>query len=245
MAKRQILPYPTSPSERAAAKRAHIQAIEQGKPIPHFKDEKNKLHYFDNKGGGRLMLNNLGTKLRNEANRRAAKKNLTPSEADYIDVWGNDKGRQLYKNEQAKLKKIYTVTPTATHDVDHINSQADGGVHHSRNLRMQNSSRNRSEGQRGLTAEQKNALMVGNTPKEHIALQGPQMTPQQRQSLLRQPSMQFAAKKRSIIGSQVSFFSPTSPINGRNGHSANGSIEAKTNGSASSTAFDMGFKLAN
>lgn len=191
MTKRQILPYPTSQKERTAAKQAHIKAVEAGKPIPHFKDSSNKLHYFDNKGSGRLQLNNLGTKLRNEANRKAAKKNLTPSELDYIDVYGNDKGRQLYKAEQAKLKKIYSVTPSATHDVDHINSQADGGVHHSRNLRAQNKSRNRSEGQRGLNTNLKTSLLVGNTPKEHISLQGPQVTPRQRQALLRGASNVF------------------------------------------------------
>ena len=181
----KVLPFPTTNQGRLDAIKLHKQAILNKQPIPYFIKEDGTTYYVDNKGKGRYAFNDLATKLRNEASRKATKKSLTPTLSDYTSVFGEEKGPTMYAEEQARLKKIYRVTPTQTHDVDHIASQADKGPHHSRNLRAQNLARNRSEGQRGLTQQQRSDMLIGSTPKEHIATQGPQMTPRQRQTYLR------------------------------------------------------------
>ena len=181
----KVLPFPTTKQERLDAIKLHKQAVLNKQSIPYFIKKDGTTHYVDNKGRNRYGFNDLATKLRNEASSKAAKKSLTPTLSDYKSVFGDEKGSTMYAEEQARLKKIYRVTPTATHDVDHIASKADGGPHHSRNLRSQNSSRNRSEGQRGLTQQQRSDMLIGRTPKEHIATQGPKMTPKQRQNYLK------------------------------------------------------------
>ena len=181
----KVLPFPTTKEERLNAIKLHQQANQNNQPIPYFVKPDGTTHYVDNKGRGKYGFNDLATKLRNEASRKATKKSLTPTIADYEEIFGKQKGPKMYAEEQERLKKIYRVTPTATHDVDHIASQADKGPHHSRNLRAQNLARNRSEGQRGLTQQQRSDMLIGQTPKQHIALQGPKMTPFQRQNYLK------------------------------------------------------------
>lgn len=181
----QVLPFPTTNQERLDAIKLHKQASQNNQPIPYFIKEDGTTHYVDNKGRGRFAFNDLATKLRNEASRKAAKKSLTPTLADFNEIFGEERGAKMYEVEQARLKQIYRVTPTATHDVDHIASQADKGPHHSRNLRAQELSRNRSEGQRGLSERQRADNLIGPDPKTHIAMQGPMMTPFQRQQNLR------------------------------------------------------------
>ncbi len=158
------------------AVKIHKLAQELGQPIPHFFDDDGVLFYLDRNGkkaGGNQYFRNLGAKLSAEAKRKALKNKRTPTLDLYTRVYGEKTGTDLYKTEQAKLKHIYTTTPTATHDVDHINSMASGGVHHSRNLRPQESALNRSEGARGLTPEAKNALMLADDVEDQIRLQGP------------------------------------------------------------------------
>ena len=170
------------------AVKIHNDAKASGKLIPHFKDGEGKLHYIDRRGkssGGGQYFRNLGGKLKTEAGRRATKLGATPTKAMYIEEYGTLDGTRLYDEEQKRLKNIYDNTPSATHDVDHINSLNDGGVHHSGNLRMQNSGNNRSDGARGLSKGQKNAIMLADDPKNQIKLQGPKMKPRLRQSILR------------------------------------------------------------
>lgn len=186
----QVLPFPTTSQERLDAIELHKQAVLNKQPIPYFLKEDGTTHYIENKGknkrGRRVFgFNDLATKLRNEANRKAQKKSLTPTLDHFTEIFGEERGPKMYEVEQERLKKIYRVTPTATHDVDHIASQADKGPHHSRNLRAQELSRNRSEGQRGLTERQRADNLIGPDPKTHIAMQGPMMTPKQRQQNLR------------------------------------------------------------
>ena len=181
----QVLPFPTTSQERLDAIKLHKQASQNNQPIPYFIKEDGTTHYVDNKGRGKYGFNDLATKLRNEASRKAKKKSLTPTLNHFTEIFGEERGPKMYEVEQERLKKIYRVTPTATHDVDHIASQADKGPHHSRNLRAQELSRNRSEGQRGLTERQRADNLIGPDPKTHIAMQGPMMTPKQRQQNLR------------------------------------------------------------
>ena len=156
----------------------HNKAKELGTPIPHFFDENGILFYLDRTGrqaGGNQYFRNLGAKLSAEAKRKALKNKRTPTHDLYVRVYGDKTGTELFKQEQIDLKRIYTNTPTATHDVDHINSMASGGVHHSSNLRPQESSLNRSEGARGLSADQKNSLMLADDVEDQIRLQGPRL----------------------------------------------------------------------
>lgn len=205
----QVLPFPTTNQERLDAIELHKQASQNNQPIPYFIKEDGTTHYVDNKGRGRFAFNDLATKLRNEASRKAAKKSLTPTLDNFTEIFGEERGAKMYEVEQARLKQIYRVTPTATHDVDHIASQADKGPHHSRNLRAQELSRNRSEGQRGLTERQRADNLIGPDPKTHIALQGPMMTPKQRQQNLRgqfvgrNGGVRFQAQLQNYIGQPI------------------------------------------
>ena len=184
---KDVYPYPTNKKEREAAKLLHLKAKQEGKRIPYFiKDgDPTNIHYFDNKGKGKLGLNNLNTKLTNEAGRAANKKNLTPTLAMYIEEFGEETGKALHKIEYDKVKAIYKANNPMSHDVDHIISQADLGVHGSRNLRSQELTINRSEGARGRVVPKKKYerwktdLMVGAAPKDYIRLQGPELTKSQ------------------------------------------------------------------
>lgn len=231
--RRQVLPFPSSNRDKQNALKKHQEAQRRGLPIPHFKKKDGSIHYFDNKGNGSFQFNDLATKLANEAARKANKKASKPTIEHYTEAYGSKLGKQLFDAEQKALQKAYRYTPSATHDVDHINSQADGGVHHSSNLRAQNRSNNRSEGQRGLTADQKVALKQANTPQEQVRMQGPNMTPYQRQRYLRGQAGQIVYRNDNAI-SALNFASP-----------AFGGIARATNGHADSSSVDLGFKLAD
>lgn len=183
-AAQRAVPFPTTQAERQAAKELHLKARADGSDIPYFIKTDGSVHYLDNKGGGKFGFNDLGTKLANEAARQAKKRSSMPTLEMYIDVFGSDTGPQLFEQERQKLKNIYKFTDSSKFDVDHINSSADGGVHHSRNLRMQNASRNRSEGARGLTPEVKTGLNLVDDPRTQIAMQGPDLTAKQRQTYI-------------------------------------------------------------
>lgn len=180
-AAQRAVPFPTTQADREAAKKLHLKSRADGSDIPYFIKPDGSVHYLDNKGGGKLGFNDLGTKLANEAARQAKKRSSMPTLEMYIDVFGADTGKELFEQERQKLKNIYKYTDSSQFDVDHINSSADGGVHHSRNLRMQNASRNRSEGARGLSPEVKTGMNLVDDPKTQIAMQGPDLTAKQRQ----------------------------------------------------------------
>ena len=230
--RRQVLPFPSSNRDKQNALKKHQEAQRRGLPIPHFRKKDGSIHYFDNKGNG-YRFNDLATKLANEAARKANKTASKPTLEHYTEAYGSKLGKQLFDAEQKALKKAYRNTPSTTHDVDHINSFADGGVHHSRNLRAQNKTTNRSEGARGLTLDQKVALNQASTPQDQIRLQGPNMTPYQRQKFLREQASKIVYRNDNAI-SALNFASP-----------AYGGIARATNSHADSTAVDMGFKLAD
>jgi hypothetical protein len=243
--RREVLPFPSSPRDKQNAIKKHKEAKKRGLPIPHFKKKDGSVHYLDNKGNGRLMFNDLATKLANEAGRRANKLNAKPKLEHYVEAYGQKLGTQLFQAEQAKLKKIYKNTPSKTHDVDHANSLADGGVHHSSNLRMQNSGKNRSEGQRQLPAPARVGLMQASTPQEQVRMAGPAMTPKQRQRFLQSFDVGNGMVRPSSPQTQASYNSDLSPINGNTGHSAVGSIAARTNQYSDAPQIALGFGLAN
>ena len=175
---KEVLPFPTTKEEKEAARRLHRERQAQGRRIPYFQKEDGSFHYLDNKKGA-LHFNDLATKLKNEAARRAKKLNATPLLEDYISVYGEQLGKELFAAENAQLTNLYRSTNSLTHDVDHMHSLKSGGMHHSNNLRAQLASENRSEGARTLTPETKNALMVADDKIDQIKLSGPKLTPDQ------------------------------------------------------------------
>ena len=143
-------------------------------------------YFLDNKGKnhGGWRLRNRGSHSAQGSKRRAMQKDAVPTKADYQDTYGKRKGAQLYAEYKRKMNKIWSTRGIPFMDIDHMNSLASGGIEHPNNLRLQNSSRNRSEGARQLTADQKNKLMLANNVRDQIKVQGPKTTPKQRQRIL-------------------------------------------------------------
>mgnify|MGYP003108547267 CR=1 FL=1 len=220
---KDIHPYPITQNEREAAKLLHLKAKQEKKRIPYFikNNDPTDIYYFDNKGKGKLGLNNLNTKLTNEAGRAANKKNLTPTLAMYIEEFGEEKGKILHQLEYDRVKAIYKKNNPLTHDVDHIISQADKGVHGSRNLRSQELSLNRSEGARGRLVPEETYkrwntdLMVGGTPRDYIRMQGPVMTGEQ--------TINYLAGKPLNKNNKMK-------VNGNGNGNGNGKLNGKVNG---------------
>lgn len=141
-------------------------------------------YYLDNKGNGTYGLNDRAIKYANEAARRANKLNATPKLSDYTEAYGPKLGKQQYATYRELMRRIYRSVGTPNMDVDHINSLADGGIEHFNNLRLQNSSKNRSEGARNLSPDKKIGMMLADNVRDQIRLQGAAMTPRQRQMFL-------------------------------------------------------------
>ena len=182
-------PFPRTKEEKLKALQIHKAAKEKGERIPYFtgKVDPSDVHYFDNKGKGKFGLNDLNIKLKNEASRAALKKNLTPTLENYTNAWGMDQGKALYDQEQVALKGVYKKNNPLFQDVDHINSQADGGVHASRNLRSQDLSLNRSEGARKFPKFKQEFLGTNVSPQDYPKLHGPWPAEEMRNNIINGP----------------------------------------------------------
>lgn len=165
---RLILPFPETPQQRKRYIDLHLECQRLGKKIPHFEKNGNR-YYIDNKGYGKFGFNNLSTKLCNESNRRGAKLQATPKLSDYIQVFGEDLGKFLHKDEQLKLKKLFKNSPPDCH-LDHIHSLASGGVHHTSNLMYLHMFTNMSEGARILSHTAKEMLQLYDDPIVQISV---------------------------------------------------------------------------
>lgn len=156
-----------------------------GLPIPYLEYE-GKRYYYQSRGRG---LVDLSTKLGAVAAKTAREEAKTPSLKDYTDVFGPEKGPQMYQEEQAALKAIKpgikgSKTPKG-YSRGHIRADAEGGFWHTRNLKLENTVRNAQQRQQVIPKTVEQVLNLhGTTNKEHIALQGPETTPLQRQGLL-------------------------------------------------------------
>ena len=182
-------PFPRTKEERIKALQIHQAAKERGERIPYFtgKVDPSDVHYFDNKGKGKFGLNDLNIKLKNEASRAALKKQLTPTLQHYQSAWGPEKGQTLFDEEQLALRSIYKKNNPLFQDVDHINSQADGGVHASRNLRSQDLSANRSEGARKFPKFKQAFLGTDVSPQDYPKLHGPWPPEEMRKNIIDGP----------------------------------------------------------
>ena len=117
--------------------------------------------------------------------RRARQAELSYSLDDYMEAWG-EKGRELVQLHKDLLKKVYAAAEDGF-DVDHIASLAAKATpgHHPANLRIQNSSRNRSEGKRELPQEVMTALALANNKADQLRMHyNPKPTPFLRQKIL-------------------------------------------------------------
>ena len=171
-----LFPFPLDKASRDKAVENHLASRSKGGAMHYFVKEDGSIHYLDNKGNG-YRFNDLATKLHNEAKRRATKLQATPTLEDYIQVFGDKNGPQLFQAEQNRLREIYKNADTSINDVDHIDSLGQGGLHYSRNLRELLSSENRSDGARHITDEMRNALLLAQDKRDQISLQGPDLPP--------------------------------------------------------------------
>ena len=168
------LTYPKNKEERQLCIQKHLRNKKEGKLIPYFLKDGN-ICYLDNKeqysdGSIRYAFRNINSKFANGAARRAWKLGQTPQITHYISVFGEELGREVFKDEQLKIRQIYKDTPSATHDVDHIDSLASGGLHHSSNLIPLESCLNVSEGARMLSTSVKEILQLYNDIITHISM---------------------------------------------------------------------------
>ena len=171
---RETLSYPKNKEERQLCIQKHLRNKKEGKPIPYFLKDGN-ICYLDNKeqysdGSIRYAFRNINSKFANGAARRAWKLGQTPQLNHYISVFGEELGREVFKEEQLKIRQIYKDTPSATHDVDHIHSLASGGLHHSSNLIPLESCLNVSEGARILSQGVKENLQLYDDIITHISM---------------------------------------------------------------------------
>jgi hypothetical protein len=124
-----------------------LKLREQGKAQADL--EYNGVKYFlDNKGEkwGGWRLRNRGSHSAQGSKRRAKQREAVPTKADYQKVYGGRKGAEMFALYKKEMNRIWATRGTRGMDVDHMNSLASGGIEHPLNMRLQESSRNRSEG---------------------------------------------------------------------------------------------------
>ena len=157
----------------------------QGKSQPDLEHNGQK-YFLDNKGKkhGGWRLRNRGSHSAQGSKRRANLREAVPDKADYQRIYGKRKGAYLYADYKKEMARIWSSRGTPGMDVDHMNSLASGGVEHPNNMRLQNSTQNRSEGARKMTKYQKTSMMVADNVPDQIKVQGPKTTPRQRQIIM-------------------------------------------------------------
>ncbi len=162
-----------------------LELRQQGKSQPDL--EYNGIKYFlDNKGKnhGGWRLRGRGSHSAQGSKRRANQRKAVPTKADYQRIYGKRKGAYLYADYKKEMNRIWASRGTPGMDVDHMNSLASGGIEHPNNMRLQNSTTNRSEGARQMTPYQKTSMMVTDNVPDQISVQGPKPTPRQRQIIM-------------------------------------------------------------
>ena len=146
---------------------------------------KGKRYFLDNKGNNTWRLRSRSSHSRQGAKRRAQQRNATIPKDVYVQALGFEAGTVRYNEDQARLQQIWGTRGQPGFDIDHINSLNDGGFEHPRNLRRQNSSRNRSDGARNLSMEARQALNLhADNPVDHVRLQGPNPSPRVRAQII-------------------------------------------------------------
>lgn len=169
----------------------HLEAVEAGTPIPYFRDSDGRLKYFDFKetnsetGEKRYSLIDLSSKLEREAARTAEQLGLTPTLEMYVNQFGPETGQAVFLEEQLKMKNEFDNYDTDLYDMDHMGSKRFKYPHLARDVNPQLKSHNRGEGARQLTPDQETAFrVVPGDLETTIALQGPELTRQQKDRVM-------------------------------------------------------------
>ena len=173
-AKRLDLPFPVTKEERQAAFELHLERRSKKLSSPLF--YKDDTPYFVDNKGDYYAFRGRDSKYNTNAKRRSDKLNLTPTKQDYFNQFGERIGQELFDKEQIDSLEQYKQRLPGEH-VDHIVPVSRGGINHSRARRIIPGILNLIEGARDVSFAKRNALMIGSTPQEHIALQGPVPTP--------------------------------------------------------------------
>ena len=204
-----IFNLPINKSDLAKTKELHIKFKAKGESAPYFKDSEGRLFYWDNKGKGSYSLKNVGDKYAENAAYRSRKFAATATLGDYQKAWGN-LGKQMFEIEKRTIKDIYR-NSKAGYDVDHIQSLASGGVHHSNNLRSISAKENRSRGNQDIGSGAKTSLLIGDTPMDTIKLQGPKPTTEIVQKILGKENV-LTGKNKTIRLKQVNRYAGISDL---------------------------------
>lgn len=171
--------YPTDAEEKDQAYAVFKFAKENGIARPQYIDEDGTVWRWDNKGGGRHdghRLIRTSIKYNRNARDRARRLDQSLTEADFEEAWPG-RGAELYQTEVERQKEIFD-SRGDSEDIDHYWSLNSGGFHVSNNLRRQDSSANRSEGDRGVPHElEQAAYMLAETKADQVRLQGPRFAP--------------------------------------------------------------------
>ena len=197
MAKQKdLFPYPTDKAGKEAARELHKKYKLKFKDypkseqkIPYFfkGDDLKDLHYMEGKGAkSGLQFVDLARKLETEGRRSRRGKEITPTLEDYTEAWGVEKGTPLYKQEVMARRNLYKQTDSATHDVDHFNSQKNpdsvGGY---RNLRSQKLTDNRSDQVRQVPQWKKRLLGIEGGRQEYPRIHGPWPVEEMRDNIMK------------------------------------------------------------
>jgi len=149
---------PTGQAKKDAVIR-HLQAIDEGRPIPYFRDTKTgKIKYLDNKGvdakTGEVsyMMRDITLKRKDSSFRRAAEKAKTIPLQDYIDELGEVLGKKGYDLDQKRFERLYRWVGKNVH-VDHMNPLMGEGFHHPSNLILLKATDNLKKGKKLLPDE--------------------------------------------------------------------------------------------
>ena len=171
--------YPTNAEEKDQAYAVFRFAKENNIARPQYIDANGTVWRWDNKGGGkhdghRLMRTSI--KYNRNQRDRARRLDQSLTQADFEEAWPG-KGAELYQAEVDRQQEIYA-NRQPDEDIDHYWSLNSGGFHVSNNLRPQQSSLNRSAGDRGAPHElEQSAYMLAETKADQVRLQGPRMMP--------------------------------------------------------------------
>lgn len=122
----------------------------------------------------------------NRGNYRAYKKEASLNEQMYIDAFGEQTGKNLYKEEKAAQKSLKLQQKPGL-DIDHIDSLADGGPDASRNQRLMDSLQNQKEGARKLPDFKKRMLGIEGGVKAYPKLHGPWAAPEMVKNIINGP----------------------------------------------------------
>ena len=171
--------YPLNAQEKDHAYALFRLAKENNLARPQYIEADGTVWRWDNKGGGKYDGHRLirsSVKIARNARDRARRLDQSFTEQDFETAWPG-RGSDLFKEEMQRQQQIYRERPDGF-DIDHFVSLNSGGFHISNNLRPQESSINRSEGDRGAPHPlEQAAYMLAETKADQVRMQGPRMEP--------------------------------------------------------------------